>query len=347
MRRKTVLPLIGVTMGDPTGIGPEVVVKALCMRAPFLSSRPVVFGDPLVLSRTLQTLGLDGKVEGVRAIPEEGYTPGKIFVVPVSHLGISSLRPGRPDRACGEAMVKYVEEAVFRVRNRQLDAITTCPINKHAINRSGYAFSGHTELLAHLAGTPSAVMMFAGRSWKVVLVTTHLSIRDVPRWIRKDRILTTVRVTDEGMRRAFKTSRPRIAVLGLNPHAGEEGLLGQEEAREIVPAVETARAEGIDVEGPFPADSFFGPSHQKAFDVVVAMYHDQGLIPIKMSGFDKAVNVTLGLPFIRTSVGHGTAYDIAGRGLASPKNLVRAIRVASNLFKLKEKHPTTRDGKSC
>jgi 4-hydroxythreonine-4-phosphate dehydrogenase len=217
----------------------------------------------------------------------------------------------------------------------RIDAVTTCPINKQAINRAGYSFSGHTELLAHLTRTESVAMMFIGTKWKVVLVTTHLPLGEVPKWITEERVLNTIQMTDRGMKRHFGISLPRIAVLGLNPHGGEEGLLGKEEEAEIVPAIKRARALAVEVEGPFPADSFFDASRGD-YDAVIAMYHDQGLIPIKIFGFMEAVNFTLGLPFIRTSVAHGTAYNIAGSGMADESNLIKAMVVASNLSKLKE-----------
>jgi 4-hydroxythreonine-4-phosphate dehydrogenase len=180
-------------------------------------------------------------------------------------------------------------------------------------------------------------MMFVGPRWRVVLVTTHLPLKEVSRWITADRILSTIRLTAEGLKTHFGVSRPRIAILGLNPHCGEDGLLGEEEKREILPAIAEAKAQDTIAEGPFPADSFFDLSSHQNFDAVISMYHDQGLIPVKMSGFKEAVNFTLGLPFIRTSVAHGTAYDIAGKGVADPTNLIKAIGLASNLSKLKRK----------
>jgi 4-hydroxythreonine-4-phosphate dehydrogenase len=235
-------------------------------------------------------------------------------------------------------MVKYVEEAVKWVRTGKLDAMTTCPINKKAINSAGYRFSGHTELLAHLTQASSVAMMFLGSKWKIVLVTTHLPLKEVSKWITKHRVLSTIRLTEEGLRKYFGIAHPRMAVLGLNPHCGEEGLLGEEEKKEISPAIAEARSQGLEAEGPFPADSFFNLSSHSIFDAVISMYHDQGLIPVKMSAFEEAVNFTLGLPFIRTSVGHGTAYDIAGRGLADPTNLIKAMFLASNLSKLKRNY---------
>lgn len=332
------LPIVGITMGDPTGIGPEIIVKALSNKELLQSCRPIVLGDEAILDRTRQMLGLDTALEVIEKIPVEGYQPGKIFVSPLSHLDTTSLQFGQPNKACGEAMVRYVERAVEWVLAGELDAITTCPINKQAMNEAGYPFSGHTELLAHLAHVPSVAMMFVGSKWKVVLVTTHLPLQDVSRWITASRVLSKIQMADEGLKRLFGIDHPKIAVLGLNPHCGEEGLLGEEEKREIVPAIQEARSQGFDVEGPFPADSFFNlTGHHGTFDVVISMYHDQGLIPIKMFDFKEAVNLTLGLPFIRTSVAHGTAYDIAGRGLADPTNLIQATLTASNLSKLRRK----------
>jgi 4-hydroxythreonine-4-phosphate dehydrogenase len=329
------LPVIGITMGDPTGIGPEIIVKALSTEEPFQVCRPLVFGDREVLLKTIHLLGLTTTVEVCDRIPEGGYLPLKIFLFPTSQLEVPSLQFGKPDRKCGEAMVKYIEEAVKWVLGGKLDGITTCPINKYAINAAGYFFSGHTELLAHLAQAPFVAMMFLGSKWKVVLVTTHLPLKEVSKWITRSRVLSTIQMADEGLKNFFRMTHPKIAVLGLNPHSGEEGLLGEEEEKEIIPAIREARSQGVEVQGPFSADSFFNLSNPYTFDAVISMYHDQGLIPIKIFDFKEAVNFTLGLPFIRTSVGHGTAYDIAGRGLADPTNLIQAIVMASKLSKLK------------
>jgi 4-hydroxythreonine-4-phosphate dehydrogenase len=329
------LPVIGITMGDPTGIGPEIIVKALSMEELLQACRPIVFGDREVLSRAIRIQNLSATIEVIDKIPEDGYVPREIFLVPISRLDITSIHFGQPDKSCGEAMARYVEEAVKWVRKGALDAITTCPINKHAMNAAGYSFSGHTEFLAHLSQSSPVAMMFLGSKWKIILVTTHLPIKDVSGWITASRILSTLRLTDEAMKKYFEISHPKMAVLGLNPHCGEEGLLGEEEKKEILPAIAEARSLGMNVEGPFPADSFFNLSGRSTFDAVISMYHDQGLIPIKMIDFKGAVNFTLGLPFIRTSVDHGTAYDLAGKGLADPSNLVKAILTAANLLKLR------------
>ncbi len=331
-----VLPKIGITMGDPTGIGPEIIIKVLSSGEVFQACLPVVFGDSEILLETIQRLGIEIHFEIIEEVPEKGFhTPQKLFLIPVSQLKVNSIQFGKPTKECGEAMVRYIEEAVQWVQRGKLDAITTCPINKRAINEAGYPFPGHTEFLAHLAGVSKVAMMFVGSKWKVVLVTTHLPLKEVSKWIKSDLILKIILMTEEGLRRYFGVSHPSIAVLGLNPHSGEEGLLGEEEEKEIIPAIKEANSLGIKVEGPFSADSFFHLSGQFVFDAVVSMYHDQGLIPIKMADFREAVNFTLGLPFIRTSVGHGTAYEIAGKGKADPTNLLKAIILASNLSKTK------------
>lgn len=329
------LPKIGITMGDPTGIGPEIIIKVLSSGEVFQVCLPIVFGDLEILLETIRGLRMDTCLEIVEEVPEEGFHSKKVFLVPVSHLKANSIQSGKPTKECGEAMARYIEEAVRWVQKGRLDAITTCPINKRAINEAGYPFPGHTEFLAHLAGVSRVAMMFVGSRWKVVLVTTHLPLKEVSKWIKSDLILDTIKITDEGLRRHFGLSPPNLAVLGLNPHGGEEGLLGEEEEREILPAIKKARSLGIKVEGPFPADSFFNLSGQSGFDAVISMYHDQGLIPVKMVDFKEAVNFTLGLPFVRTSVGHGTAYEIAGRGVADPTNLLKAVVLASNLSKTK------------
>lgn len=328
------LPKIGITMGDPTGIGPEIIVKALSKEDLFRLCRPIVFGDEGVLCQAVQKEALPMKVVVMEEVPEEGYDPSNIVLVASSRLKIRSLLPGKPDRACGEAMVKAIEKAVGWIQKGQLHALTTCPINKQAIYEAGYSFPGHTELLRHLAGVEQVAMMFIGSKWRIVLVTTHLPIQEVSKHITKDRILTILRLTRDGLKRYFGVDQPRIAVLGLNPHCGEDGLLGKEEREVILPAVEEAKRFDLTVEGPFSADSFFHLSKPHPFDVVIAMYHDQGLIPIKMLDFQKSVNFTLGLPFIRTSVGHGTAYDIAWKSMADPTNLIHAIATAAQLSKL-------------
>ncbi len=329
------LPKIGITMGDPTGIGPEIIIKLLSSKEVFQTCLPVVFGDSEILKETIKRLGMDTCVEIIEDIPEERIHSQKVFLIPVSKLKVDSIQFGKPTKECGKAMVGYIEKAVQWVQRGRLDAITTCPINKRAINEAGYPFPGHTEFLAHLSGVSRVAMMFVGSKWKVVLVTTHLPLKEVSKRIKSNLILNIIQITEEGLRKYFGLSQPNIAVLGLNPHCGEEGLLGDEEEKEILPAIIEAKSMGIKVEGPFPADSFFNLSGQSFFDAIISMYHDQGLIPVKMVDFREAVNFTLGRPFNRTSGGHGTAYEIAGKGVADHTNLLRAVVLASNLSKTK------------
>lgn len=330
------LPKIGITMGDPTGIGPEIIVKVLSQEKLYQVCRPIIFGDERVLLKWIQKEGLPMKVEVIKDIPEGGYGPQRIFLFALSKFDPETLQIGKPDHRCGEAMVRYIMEAVGKVREGFIDAMTTCPINKQAIHKAGYSFSGHTELLAHLTHSSLVAMMFIGSKWKVVLATTHLPLGEVPKWVTKERLLSIILLTHNEMKKYFTLLTPKIAVLGLNPHGGEGGLLGKEEEFEIIPAILEARSQGVDVEGPFPADSFFDLYLPPSFDVIVAMYHDQGLIPMKILGLDDSVNLTLGLPFIRTSVAHGTAYNIVGKGLANPKGLEKAILTAANLSKFKK-----------
>ena len=326
-------PII-ITMGDPTGVGPEIIVKALLSGGFDGFSRPLlVAGDPEVLRAAAAIFGAGceltgGKPEGVYLLKAGDR---ELEIRALSALPARQLRYGRPDAACGEAMVRYIEWACERCLRGEAAAMVTAPINKAAINAAGFRFPGHTELLAERCGVEKVVMMLAGERLKVCLVTTHLALRKVPEVLTTAEILETIRITDAAFRRFFRKMTPRIAVLSLNPHAGEEGLFGDEEARIIAPAIEGARAEGIEASGPHSADTLFRFAARGAFDAVVCMYHDQGLIPLKLLHFEDGVNVTLGLPIVRTSVDHGTAYDLAGTGKASETSLVAAIRMADEM----------------
>jgi 4-hydroxythreonine-4-phosphate dehydrogenase len=241
------------------------------------------------------------------------------------------ILPGRPTLEGGQAMVKFVTEAVAMTCEGTLDAMVTCPISKALMQEAGYSFEGHTQLIAHLTGEDDYVMMLAGRNLRVSLVTIHKALKEVPSVLNTKLICKTIAVTFKALQRDFGLRRPRLAVAALNPHAGESGLFGSEEKTMIIPAVSQAQQEGYDVAGPFPADTLFHKAVSGDFDAVIAMYHDQGLIPLKLLHFSQAVNVTLGLPIIRTSVDHGTAYDIAGTGKADPSSLKAAITLAAEM----------------
>ena len=328
------LPIIGITMGDPSGIGPEIIIKALADPEIYAFCIPVVLGDPAVLSGNL---GYSPNMAmNIRAIPYvknvEGI-PGQIDLISLSRLNPESAIPGKPSSEGGKAMTGYIITAVEMAMKGELSAMVTCPINKALLNDAGYMFEGHTQLVAHLTGAADYVMMLAGERLRVTLVTIHCALKDVPSKINKENILKTIRVTHAALRDDFGIKRPRIAVAALNPHAGESGMFGTEEEEIILPAVRMAEREGINVRGPLPSDSLYYKAVSGQFDAVVNMYHDQGLIPLKMLHFSDGVNVTLGLPIIRTSVDHGTAYDIAGKGIADPASLKAAIRMAAEMIK--------------
>ena len=285
-------PRIGITVGDPAGIGPEIAAKAVADTRVQEICEPVLYGP---------------------ARPDP-----------------TRFRPGVLSADAGRAAYDAILDAVRDAQAKRIDAIATAPVNKEAFALAGLRWRGHTDLLAHLTGAEHVAMLFDSEALRVVLATVHVSLADVPGLLTEDSLLATLRLTARELPR-FGIGSPRIALAGLNPHAGEHGLMGDEEQRVLEPAVRVARSEGIDVSGPWPADTVFVRAVRREFDVVVACYHDQGLIPIKLLALGRAVNVTLGLPIVRTSVDHGTAFDIAGRGVADPSSLIEAVRLASRL----------------
>ncbi len=307
-------PVIAITMGDPAGVGPEIVLRALSTPSVRRISRPLVIGDAGILTLAARRLGIPG-------LPQEQ-------IINLSNLDTGRLTPGRPTKAASRAAVAYIEEAVYMARRGDAAAIVTAPVNKAALKKVGFRHPGHTEFIAELTGTKSYRMMLGGPRLKVVLVTIHEPLKRVPKIITKERILETIKITDRSFKRYFGVRSPKIAVTGLNPHAGEGGLFGEEEKRFIRPAVVSARRGGVDATGPLPADTVFYRAAKGDFHCVVSMYHDQGLGPLKLLHFDDGVNVTLGLPIIRTSVDHGTAYDIAWKGRASAASMTAAIKTA-------------------
>jgi 4-hydroxythreonine-4-phosphate dehydrogenase len=328
----TRLPIIGITMGDPSGIGPEIIIKALADRRIYKLCKPVVLGDPDTLAFYIEKFqGELISLNEVSDILEAKGMPGQLDLISLSRLKPEHFIPGKPATDGGKAMVKYIITAVDMALKGQLSAMVTCPINKALMNEAGYPFEGHTQLISQLTGTADYVMMLAGARLRVTLVTIHCALKDVPYKITRENILKTIRITHEALKDDFGIERPRIAVAALNPHAGESGLFGTEEREIISPAVNGAKKEGIDVSGPLPADSLYPRAASGGFDAVVNMYHDQGLIPLKLLHFSDGVNITLGLPIIRTSVDHGTAYDIAGKGIADPASLKAAIAMAAEM----------------
>jgi 4-hydroxythreonine-4-phosphate dehydrogenase len=321
------LPVIGITMGDPSGIGPEIIIKALADPEIYSICKPVALGDSGALSANLKGMG-EESIHEISKPSEAKGRKGRIDLLAISRLHKESMIPGNPTVESGEAMVKYIIMAVEMARRGELAAMVTCPISKALMHRAGHHFDGHTQLISHLTRTDDYVMMLAGDRLRVALVTTHCALKEIPVMLDSGRIFRTIKITAEALQGDFGLESPRLAVAALNPHAGESGLFGSEEEELIKPAVERAKGEGYRVEGPCPADTLFYKAAAGHFDAVVAMYHDQGLIPLKLLHFSDAVNITLGLPIIRTSVDHGTAYDIAGKGIADSSSLEAAIRMA-------------------
>ncbi|HUI27064.1 MAG TPA: 4-hydroxythreonine-4-phosphate dehydrogenase PdxA, partial [Candidatus Kryptonia bacterium] len=290
---------------------------------------PLVFGDLGVLAETARRLGLKRAFVAAQSKPRP--SPGALPVIEISHLVTRERVPGRPSRAGGEAAYQAIVAAVAAVQRGDAAAIVTAPINKANIVAAGHHFAGHTELLTELSGAHRVRMMMAAPGLRVVLATTHVALRRVPSLLTPELVGDTIAVTYHALRERFGVGRPQIAVCGLNPHAGEGGLFGREDQQVIRPAVQSARRRGIQAVGPLPADSVFAHAAAGRYDAVVCMYHDQGLAPFKLLHFHDGVNVTLGLPFVRTSPDHGTAYDIAGRGNADPASMVAAIELAAQL----------------
>jgi 4-phospho-D-threonate 3-dehydrogenase / 4-phospho-D-erythronate 3-dehydrogenase len=314
-------------MGDAAGVGPEIVVKALAVPEVYAICRPLAIGDAARLRRAGAIVGSRLAVRSLRQPEEAGYRLGTIDCIDLAVIP-EDLPFGRLSAAAGDAAYRFVARAVELAREGRVDAICTAPLHKEALHAGGHRFPGHTEMLAALSGTPEVSMMLATPRLRVIHVTTHLGLLDAIERIEPGLVERTIRRGHEALVRAG-IPRPRVAVCAINPHAGEGGLFGRgEEASKILPAVEAARAAGIDVEGPLPTDALFFRAGRGEFDLVVAMYHDQGHGPVKLLGIDDGVNVTVGLPFVRTSVAHGTAFDIAGTGRADERSLVQALREA-------------------
>jgi 4-hydroxythreonine-4-phosphate dehydrogenase len=323
-------------MGDPSGIGPEVIVKAFSDPSICDLCRPVVFGDRGALDLYVGKR----RVPAIREIARPSEAQGKprqIDLIAVCSLDRGLLTPGIPKKEGGAAMVDCIITAVEMAKAKEISALVTCPISKTLMQQAGHAYEGHTQLIASLTKCTDYVMMLAGKKLRVALVTIHCALKDVPSLLSKEKIFRTLRVTARALEEDFRIPNPRIAVAALNPHAGEGGLFGHEEESIIRPALKKAAAEGCRAEGPFPPDSLFYRAAAGEFDAVVAMYHDQGLIPLKLIHFSDAVNVTLGLPIVRTSVDHGTAYDIAGKDMADPSSLKAAIAMAVQMVKNRER----------
>lgn len=325
--------IIGITMGCPASIGPEIILKYFSHEPSSTNISPVVLGDVTVLKKCADSLGYDS----IHIIPWTVGDPlpekkvNHIPVLPLSNLQATDIEWGKPNLTTAKAMAHYIVEGVKLTQEGILDGITTCPISKYSLNQAGFSFPGHTEMLAELTGSQNYAMMMAGDRLRVTLVTIHCPLASVPGALTQNIIIKLIETTHQALSVDFGIVTPKIAVAALNPHAGENLLFGDEEHTTIQPAIAKCQDNGIVVEGPFPPDTVFFKAAQGDYDAVVCMYHDQGLIPFKLLHFDDGVNVTLGLPIVRTSVDHGTAYDIAGSGVADPSSLNHAIELAGTI----------------
>jgi len=334
-------PILGITMGDPASIGPEIAAKALADPSVYAKARPFVIGDKNCMADALRITKLTLNLASIAKVADARFTHGVIDVLDLANVDISKLQYGKVSAMCGKASVEYIERGIRMALAGEIDAVVTGPIHKESINQAGCPHPGHTEIFGAMTGTKDYAMMLLGDDLRVVHVSTHVSLRQAIERTKKARVLTVIRLADRALK-ALGIAAPKIAVAGLNPHAGEHGLFGDEETKEIIPAIEEAKAEGIKADGPIAPDTVFGRARGGVYDIVVCMYHDQGHVPLKTLGFtfDKAaqkwtsvsgVNVTLGLPIIRTSVDHGTAFGKAGKGTAAHQSMLDAIDVAVKL----------------
>jgi len=314
-------------MGDPSGIGPEIIVKGLSASPDIC--RTIVIGDAAWLQQHAAQWAPQLSIRSIKDLSEALHVPGVLDVLDLHNVPENQTM-GFATSEGGKAAVAYIRKAVDLATAHQVHAITTAPINKEAMHLAGYRYPGHTEMLADFTHTPDVALMLAGGSLRVVLTTTHVPLSEVRNLLTRDLILKTIRLTHQWLTQVG-IKYPRIAVTGLNPHSGDGGIFGDEETKTILPAIAAAQMENMEVSGPFSADALFGRIHEASYDAVITMYHDQGMIPIKMASMDRAVNITLGLPIIRTSVDHGTAFDIAGQGIAKPDSLLEALKVAAKL----------------
>ncbi len=316
-------PVLGLTIGDPAGVGPEICVKALSRKEVVEICRPVLYGDEGVLRRAMEVVPTPVELHRIGQAAE--FRDGVMNVISLDNMP-DSWEYGSVQATCGRAAFEYIVRAVEDAKAGKIAGVVTGPINKESMNTAGMHYAGMTEVFAELTGTKDYAMMLTGGPLKVIHVSTHLSMREAMDRVKKERVLRVIRLADASLRDLGYAHR-RIAVAGLNPHSGENGLFGSEEAQEVIPAIEAAKEEGLDVTGPVPPDTVFMKAATGMFDIVVAMYHDQGHIPLKLLDFMGGVNVTVGIPVIRTSVDHGTAFDIAGKGIADETSMVKAIEL--------------------
>lgn len=326
----TSLPILAITMGDPAGTGPELLTRALIQKDILQICRPVVVGDAGVLAGAREYTGCAAAIQRIAHFDDADPSESRIAVLDLRNVDPAKLELGKVSPMAGEAAYQYIRTAAEAALAGKVAGMVTSAINKEALNKAGHHFDGHTGLLAHICKAPRVTMMLAADKLRVSHVSTHVSLREAIERVQPDRILEVAELTIQAMRQ-LGIDNPRIAVAGLNPHAGENGLFGSEERQFIQPAIEAARDKGWDVSGPYPGDTVFFRTLQGEFDAAIAMYHDQGHVAAKMLGIWLGVNITLGLPIIRTSVEHGTNFDLSGTGKSDPRSLLEAIRMAARL----------------
>jgi len=330
--------LLAITMGDAAGSGPEIITKALAEPEVRRLCRPVVIGDAAAMEEAFTFTKAPGEVKAIDKLADARFQDGIVDVIDLHNIELDKLTRGKVDTMAGKAAYEYIKLGTELALAGEADAIVTSAINKEALNNAGYHYDGHTQLLAELCGVKDVAMMLVTGSLRVSHVSTHVSLRDAIERTRPPRILTVLKLTEEAVKQ-MGIAEPKIAVAGLNPHSGEGGLFGDEEIKYIAPAIEQAKSQGMNVVGPLPPDSAFLRAYEGQFDAAVAMYHDQGHIAVKMLGITFGVNVTLGLPIIRTSVDHGTNFGKAGKGTADPTSLIEAIKLAGVMVQ-NRKRPT-------
>jgi 4-phospho-D-threonate 3-dehydrogenase / 4-phospho-D-erythronate 3-dehydrogenase len=338
------IPILAITMGDPSGIGPEIAAKAFANKTIYDYCKPILIGNESIIKKAIAIAHVTLKTNKITEVSQAMFKHGTIDIISIEVPAVDEIRFGEVSSKAGDVAFRAVKKAIELAMHGDVDGTVTGPINKEAINKAGYHFSGHTEIYSHFTMTPKYAMLLAEGNFRVIHVTTHVPLRKACDLVKKDRILEVIHLLNDGLKQ-LGIPNPKIGVAGLNPHSGDGGLFGTEEIDEIIPAIEEAKNKNILVEGPIPADTLFAIAYGGKYDGCVAMYHDQGHIPFKFLGFQwdeekkamksvKGVNITLGLPIIRTSVDHGTAFEIAGKGIASPDALINAIEYACLMIKI-------------
>jgi 4-hydroxythreonine-4-phosphate dehydrogenase len=321
-------PLIAVPLGDPAGVGPEILVKAFASAETAVKARCLAVGDPRIVEKALHITGLSLKVNCIEDPAQGDYSAGILNLVPINNIDLNSFKFGEVSGMCGKAAYEYIAKSIELAMKRQVDAVATTPINKESLKRGGVNFIGHTEIFASLTGTEDPLTMFEVRGLRVFFLSRHVSLRKACDMVTKDRIIDYVKRASAVLKK-LGVAEGTMAIAGLNPHSGEHGLFGDEEVREVFPAVAALKAEGYQVEGPIGADSVFHQALRGKYNSVLSLYHDQGHVATKTLDFERTIAVTGGMPILRTSVDHGTAFDIAGKNLVSPVSMIEAIILAA------------------